>query len=370
MSDRLEPSFEGDFTLPGEVPFRLANGDILQPVTQHYALYGNLSPKRDNVILVCHALSGSARVHDWWPQLFGRGKTLDLTRFAVLGINVLGSCYGSTGPTSINPTSGRPYGGSFPVVSIHDMVHAQACLVEHLGIERLHAVIGGSIGGMQALTWATEYPDRVPRCAAIAAAPLSTLGLALSHLQRQAIRTDPAFASGNYSPDTPPSAGLSLARAIAMITYKSPELLEHRFARKHDRSGEDPAAFPHGRFDIGGYLDYQGRIFCNRFDANSYLAVTRAMELFELGSTPDEEARALARIKARMLLVGIRSDWLFPASDVRALTYRMAALGVEARYAEMESAHGHDGFLADAGELEPLLRPILEEKPAAILGRN
>jgi homoserine O-acetyltransferase len=366
MTDRLEPTIEGDFTLPCDAPFRLVNGDILPSVTQRYAIYGTIAPRRDNVILVCHALSGSARVHDWWPQLFGRDRSFDLTRYAILGVNVLGSCYGSTGPSSINPATGERYGGSFPVVSIHDMVHAQARLAEHLKIERFHAVVGGSIGGMQALAWATEYPERVPRCVAVGACPLPTLGLALSHLQRQAIRNDPAFLGGDFSPDTPPTAGLSLARAIAMITYKSPELLEHRFGRKHDRSGEDPSTSQTGRFDIGGYLDYQGRSFCNRFDANSYLAVTRAMELFEFGDGPDEEARLLSRIRARTLLVGIRSDWMFPPSDIRALAYRMAAIGVDARYAEMESAHGHDGFLADSHELEPLLRPILEEESVTV----
>lgn len=341
-----EPTFEGDFTFAADAPFRLAGGGALRSVTQRYAIYGNLSPASDNAILVCHALSGSARVFDWWPQLFGPGMPFDLSRHAVIGVNVLGSCYGSTGPKSVNPATGRPYGGDFPVVTIHDMVHAQARLLEHLGIDRLHAVVGGSIGGMQALAWAAEYPDRVPRCVVVGACPVSAMGLALSHLQRQAIRLDPV-------------GGLALARGLAMLTYKSPELFDHRFARKPDRNGEGPLASHDGRFDIGGYLDYQGRIFNARFDADSYLVVSRAMDLFDLGATPEEEANALARIKARVLLVGIRSDWLFPPGDVRSLAGRLVAAGVEARYAELDSAHGHDGFLADAADLIPLISPLL-----------
>ena len=197
MNETIEPSREGDFTFAHDEPFALTGGGTLSPVTQHYALYGNLSAKRDNVVLVCHALSGSARVADWWPELFGPDRLFDTERCCVLGINVLGSCYGSTGPKSINSRTGRPHGGDFPVVSILDMVRAQAQVVDHLGIERLHAVIGGSIGGMQALAWATEYPARVSRCLAIGATPLSARGLALSHLQRQAIRQDPAWRGGH-----------------------------------------------------------------------------------------------------------------------------------------------------------------------------
>ena len=350
----LEPSYEGDFTV-SEVPFRLDAGDSLASVTLHYALYGTLSPRRDNVLLVCHALSGSARVADWWPQLFGAGLPFDLSRFAVLGINVLGSCYGSTGPTSIDPATGRPYGSDFPTISILDMVRAQAKLVEHLGITRLHAVIGGSIGGMQALTWATEYPHCVPRCLVVGTAPLSAMGLAMNHLQRQAIRTDAAWQNGHYPLDEPPRAGLALARGLAMCSYKSPELFAHRFARNPDRSGT-------GDFDVAGYLDHQGRLFNDRFDANSYLIISRAMDAYDLGRTPEKEAQALARIRARVRLVGIRSDWLFPPADIRALTDRMVAAGVDARYTELDSTHGHDGFLADADSLAPLLLPALDEE--------
>lgn len=360
MATQLDPTHEADFTFAADAPFVLTNGDRLQPVTLRYAVYGQVNSARDNVLLVCHALSGSARVHDWWPELFGPGRPCDLARFAVLGVNVLGSCYGSTGPSSTNPATGRPYGGDFPVVSIRDMVHAQRRLLDHLNIERLYAVVGGSIGGMQAMAWASEYPDRVPRCIAVGAAPLSALGLALSHLQRQAIRLDPAWQQGHYNGEQAPTGGLALARALAMCTYKSPELLQHRYGRKPDRSGETPTASHSGRFDIGGYLDYQGDLFNARFDANSYLVVSRAMDTFDFG---EDEARALGRIKAKVQLVGIRSDWLFPPEDVRSLADRMQAAGVDARYAELDSAHGHDGFLADSADLVPLLTPILEDEP-------
>jgi homoserine O-acetyltransferase len=355
MSNKPEPTHEGDFTFALDVPFRLEGGGVLQPVTLHYAVYGTIRPQRDNVILVCHALSGSARVADWWTDLFGPGKPFDLSRYAVLGINVLGSCYGSTGPVSVDPSTGRSYAGDFPVVSILDMVHAQARLVEHLHINRLCAVIGGSIGGMQALAWAAEYPDRIERCVAIGATPLPALGLALSHLQRQAIRNDPKWRDGHYPPDDPPRLGLSQARGLAMCSYKSAELLDHRYGRKPDRSGEDPIRSHEGRFDVSGYLDYQGKIFNDRFDANAYLVISRAMDIFDL------ELADLERMTARVLLVGISSDWLFPAADVRALAERMRSARVDVRHAELASPHGHDGFLADAADLAPLLLSLLEE---------
>jgi homoserine O-acetyltransferase len=357
---RFEPTIEADFTFASAEPFRLTGGGSLQPVTLRYSLYGDFRPGAENVVLVCHALSGSSKVADWWPELFGPGRPFDLERFCVLGVNVLGSCYGSTGPSSLNPATGRRYGPDFPVVSILDMVRAQARLVEHLGVEKLHAVVGGSIGAMQALAWAVEYPERVPRCLSIGAAPLNALSLALSHLQRQAIRLDPAWRGGLYDPEEPPKGGLALARGLAMCSYKSGALLHERYGRKPDRSGEKPHTSHDGRFDVSGYLDYQGRIFNDRFDANSYLAITRAMDTFDLGATPEEEAQTLRRIRARVLMVGISSDWLFPPEDVRALAERMQAAGVGASYLELNSAHGHDAFLADAEDLIPLLLPALE----------
>jgi homoserine O-acetyltransferase len=335
-------------------------------VTLRYAVYGEMNARRDNVLLVCHALSGSARAADWWAPLFGPERPFDLDRFCVLGVNVLGSCYGSTGPKSLNPRTDRPYAGDFPVISILDMVRSQALLLDHLGIDRPYAVVGGSIGGMQALAWAVEYPERVPRCLAVGAAPLNAMGLALSHLQRQAIRTDPSWRGGHYPPDDPPARGLAIARALAMCTYKSPELFEERYSRRPNRTGDHPVRSGDGCFDVGGYLDYQGRIFLDRFDANCYLALNRAQDTFDLGATPEEEAATLRRILGRVTLVGISSDWLFPAADVQGLAARMVAAGVDTRYLELESSHGHDGFLADAAELCPLLMPALWEETLAV----
>jgi homoserine O-acetyltransferase len=366
MSAALEPTIEADFTFGRDEPFRLSSGDRLQSVTLRYAVYGELNQQGDNALLVCHALSGSARVGDWWPQLIGPDKPFDTNCYCVIGVNVIGSCYGSTGPCSPNPLKpGQLYGKDFPIVTIADMVRTQARLLDHLGIDRLHTVVGGSIGGMQALSWAVEFPERVERCIAIGAAPLSAMGLAYNHLQRQAIRNDPAWQDGHYTPDQQPVAGLALARAIAVCSYKSSELFTERFARRPDRSGEDPQMSLAARYDIAGYLDYQGSIFTPRFDANSYLVLSKAMDTFDLasGSGGSLEA-ALQRIRARLLLVGISSDWLFPASDVRGLALAAKAAGLETNYEEISSLHGHDGFLAETAQLASIINEHLEaEQP-------
>jgi len=351
-----EPTFEGKFTFARRKPFRLAGGGKLQPVTLQYAVYGRPEAARSGAYLVCHALSGSARAGDWWPGLFGPLGLFDLDRDCVICSNVLGSCYGTTGPTSVNSRTGEAFGASFPLVSIGDMVKAQAALLDHLGVEQLRGVIGGSIGGMQALQWAVDYPERVAHCVAIGAAPLSALGLALNHLQRQAIRNDPGWRDGAYAPESQPFAGLALARAIAMCTYKSPELFAERFGRNPDRSGDNPFSGLAGRFDVAGYLDFQGETFVRRFDANSYLLLSKAMDTFDLGLGYGSEETALRRLEAQLTLVGITSDWLFPARDVEALAERAASAGVRTKYLLFESAHGHDAFLAEDVRLAEMLR--------------
>jgi len=239
------------------------------------------------------------------------------------------------------------------------MVRAQAEVLDFLGVRRLHTVIGGSIGGMQALQWAVDFPDRVERCIAIGAARLSSMGLALNHLQRQAIRNDPVWRNAGNDADNQPLEGLALARAIAVCSYKSPELFTKRFGRNRNRNGEDPCSSLDDRYDVAGYLDYQGASFTNRFDANSYLVLSKAMDTFDLARGYESEAVALRRIQARVLLVGISSDWLFPAADMLNLAERMQWAGVDACYQELESSHGHDGFLAEAHLLAPLIRPHL-----------
>jgi homoserine O-acetyltransferase/O-succinyltransferase len=360
MPNTLVPTFEGDLWLTKAQPFTLVSGEQLPVAKVHYALYGKLNPWRDNALLVCHALSGSARVGDWWPQLFGDEGVFDLERDCVVCVNVLGSCYGSTGPRDVNPATGAMYGADFPLVTVRDWVRAQAAVLDHLGIEKLRAVIGGSIGGMQALQWAVEFPERVERCLAIGAAPLTAMGLALNHLQRQAILNDPLWQEGRYAAAQPPKAGLIQARAIAMCSYKSEELFQERYGRAPNRNGEDPHRGLQERYDIGGYLDYQGEIFTRRFDAASYVVITKAMDNFDLARGFDSELAALRRIKARTFLVGISSDWLFPAAEVKALSVRMREAGVEVEYAELLSTHGHDGFLAEADALARLLRAQLK----------
>jgi homoserine O-acetyltransferase len=334
----LCPSFEGDFS-PGGV-FSLEAGGVLHSPTLHYAIYGELNAAGDNVIFVAHALSGSARVADWWPRLFSDGGLLHGDGLCVIGINMLGSCYGSTGPHAIDPATGCPYGPHFPLVTMRDNVALQAKLLQKLGIRRLRLAMGASLGGMQALEWAIQFPERVERVISIGAAPLNAMGLGLNHLQRRMIQLDP-------------KKGLALARSLAVCTYKSAELFDHRFARKPDRSGDG------GRFDVAGYLDYQGEKFLERFDANTYLAMTRTMDAYDpaLGY-PSAEA-AYSRIQAAVTLVGISSDWLFPPREIAALAEAMAKAGVRCEYRELFSSHGHDAFLAEPDELAQLLRPLL-----------
>ncbi len=359
MSAPLQPTREGDLVFALSEPFRLESGGSLQPVSIRYAVYGELNERRDNAVLVCHALSGSARAADWWPEMFsgpadekaeggeGSGSVFDLSRDCVICTNLLGSCYGSTGPTSLNPATGRPFGPDFPLVTVRDVVRAQAHVLDELGVKRLHIAVGASIGGMQALQWVVDYPDRVEHCIAIGTAPLSAMGLALNHLQRKAIQLDPQFKGGHYAAGEQPASGLGLARAIAMCSYKSAELFGERYARKPNRNGEDPLQSLDHRYDVAGYLDYQGEKFVGRFDANSYLVISKLMDTFDLARGYTSEDEALKRIRAHVSLVGISSDWLFPPSDVRGLAEKIEQAGGHCDYTEFESSHGHDGFLAE-----------------------
>jgi len=423
------PTYEGDFVLDGHL--QLECGRSLARPTLHYAVYGRLNAARDNAVLVCHALSGSALAGAWWPGLFSAkaepmesqpvGQSagspvesargiVDLERDCVICVNLLGSCYGSTGPGSVNAErsagperSGRAesglgagslqgeagiYGADFPLVSIRDNVRAQAQLLDSLGIERLALAIGGSIGGMQALEWAILFPRRVARAVIIAVAPLGAMGLALNHLQRLAIVRDPAWLGGNYLQHRQPRHGLALARQIATLSYKSPALFEGRFGRNPNRNGEDPwlldpdgGGLVGGRFDVAGFLDYQGDRFPDRFDANAYLAILRTMDTWDPVRGYRSSEEAFGRIEARVIFVGISSDALFPAADVKRLAESVRAAGAPAEYREMTSDHGHDAFLAEQGELVRLLRPsgansshacalIRRSERQALLGRD
>jgi homoserine O-acetyltransferase len=326
-------------------------------------VYGRLNAARDNAVLVCHALSGSALVDTWWPEIFAPGGVLRLDRDCVVCVNLLGSCYGSTGPGSVDPDTGSVYGPDFPLISIRDNVRAQERLLDSLGIRRLRLVLGGSIGGMQALEWVVLFPELVERAAIIAVAPVSAMGLALNHLQRQAIQNDPEWAGGRYPAQRPPRNGLALARQIAMLSYKSAGLFDERFGRKANRNGEDPWGLDDlgggligGRFDIAGYLDSQGERFLNRFDANSYLAILRTMDTWDPLHGYASASEAFERIRASLIFVGISSDWLFPPESVRGFAETIQRAGVNADYREMTSTHGHDAFLAEQAELVRLLQ--------------
>jgi homoserine O-acetyltransferase len=276
---------------------------------------------------------------------------------------MLGSCYGSTGPGSVDPETGKIYGPDFPLISIRDNVRAQALLLDSLGIRRLRLTLGASLGGMQALEWAIVNPERVEQAVVIGVAPLMAMGIALNHLQRQAIQHDPDWAGGHYPPQRTPRRGLGLARQIGMISYKSAELFDERYGRKPNRNGEDPWSLDDqgggligGRFDIAGYLDHQGEVFMDRFDANSYLALLRTMDTWDPLHGQSSPNEVFSRIRARLCFVGISSDWLFPPESVRDFAYTIRAAGVLADYREMTSAHGHDAFLAEQTELVRLLQ--------------
>lgn len=355
------PTYEGDYVLDEQLT--LDCGRTLRGITLHYAVYGRLNAARDNAVLVCHALSGSALVGSWWPEVFGPGAVLSLENDFVICINVIGSCYGSTGPGSVDPDTGKPYGADFPLISIRDNVRAQTKLLNSLGVRRLRLVMGGSMGGMQALEWAILNPERVERAVIIGVAPLNAMGLALNHLQRQAIQRDPDWNGGNYLPQRPPRQGLALARQIGMLSYKSAPLFEERFARRPNRNGEDPYGLDDdgggligGRFDIAGYLDYQGQRFVDRFDANAYLAILRTIDTWDPLHGAASPKEVFGRVKARLNFVGINSDWLFPAESVRRLAETIRAAGVAADYREMVSEHGHDAFLAEQVALVRLLQ--------------
>ena len=359
----VEPTYEGDFVLDGSLPLE-CGGALICP-TLHYAVYGRLNAARDNAVLVCHALSGSALVGSWWPEIFAPGAVLSLEHDFVICINMLGSCYGSTGPGSVNPETGESYGPDFPLVSVRDNVRAQARLLDSLGIRRLRLVLGGSIGGMQALDWTILHPDRVERALIVGVTPLSAMGLALNHLQRQAIQHDPEWAGGRYLPQRPPRRGLALARQIAMISYKSAPLFDERFGRNpNNRGGEDPwAADGKRRRPDRRTLRHR------RLSGLSGPAVHRALRRQRLPGHPARHGY-LGSV-ARIRLAGTRPSAAsapgsassasapigsFPPKTCAALPRASVQAGAHADYREMTSDHGHDAFLAEQAELVRLLQ--------------
>ncbi|HYZ16010.1 MAG TPA: homoserine O-acetyltransferase [Candidatus Acidoferrum sp.] len=327
----------------------LTSGFALPDVVQRVTLYG-ATPAADgsNVVLAPHALTGSSRVADWWDGLVGPGSLFDPERWCIIGVNTLGGCYGSTGPTTLAP-DGKRWGPRFPVITVDDIVEAQRRALLELGIERFAVIVGGSLGGFQTLQWTRSYAAFVDRALVIGAFDhLRAQGIAQNGAARDAIALDPAFHEGWY--EAPPRAGLKLARAIATLTYKSEQLFEQRFANRPNRRGGDPARVLADRFDVEGYLDYQGDRFADRIDANSYRTLTRAMDLFDL------RGRERPAGPTHITFVGISGDQLYPPEHVRACALRWAEAGWDAAYRELQSDHGHDAFLAEAAILADLVR--------------
>jgi homoserine O-acetyltransferase len=383
-------------------PFTCDDGQVLPGFTLRYETYGRLNPARDNAILVCHALSGDhhcAGIHSltdkkpgWWNNLIGPGKALDTNKFFVLCANVLGGCQGSSGPASINPATGRAYGISFPAVTIRDMVRAQRRWLDSLGLTSLYAALGGSMGGMQALQWGIEYPGYTRRVLAMATtARESAQAIAFNEVGRQAILQDPEWNQGNYPRGGGPRVGLAIARMMAHITYLSDASMDRKFGRRtvKDRPGAAPAApaapdpaeaaflgmmgdegapaTPTAAFDVNfevqSYLRYQGQSFINRFDANTYLYITRAIDGFDLAASGGGDLEsAFAPVRAETLVVGFTSDWLFPPEQNRAIVLALQRAGKHASYAELATDLGHDSFLLESPELYALVSAFLNRR--------
>jgi homoserine O-acetyltransferase len=346
-------------TLPG--PFALAGGQSLAALDIAYETYGTLAPDGRNAILICHALTMDQHVASlhprtgkpgWWTRLVGAGLPIDPARHFIICSNVLGGCAGSTGPGSIDPATGARYGMRFPVITIRDMVNAQAALLDHLGVASLAAVVGGSMGGMQALDWAVAHPDRVRSVIAIAAAARhSAQNIAFHEVGRQAIMADPDWAGGAYAPGKPPAAGLAVARMAAHITYLSEEGLTERFGRRLQNRETLGFGFD-AEFQVESYLRHQGLAFVERFDANSYLYITRAMDYFDLSAPHDGVlSHAFAGTRARFAVVSFTSDWLYPTAESRRIVRALNAAGAAVSFVELESPFGHDAFLLDAPEM-------------------
>jgi homoserine O-acetyltransferase len=359
-------------TFAEDTPFQLESGATLGPVSLVYETYGKLNTERSNAILVQHALSGSAHAAShpevdgsepgWWEDCIGPGKAFDTDQYFVICSNVLGGCYGSTGPASIDPSTGKPFGLSFPVITVGDMVSGQVRLIDHLGIDALLCVAGGSMGGMLALEWAVRYPNRVR-----AAIPLATTAqhspmlIAFSEVGRQAIYADPAWSGGDYyEAEQGPDAGLALARMIGHITYLSDESMQRKFGRRlqaEERFGYEFKT----EFEVENYLRYNGHRFTRRFDANSYLYITKALDYFDLTPRSGRLADSfLDSSQVRYLVVSFTSDWLYPSYHSKALVTALTTVGADVTYLDIESTLGHDAFLLEVETMTHLLGDFLE----------
>ena len=364
-------------TLGVEAPLALANGAMLGPFTVAYQTYGALNEARTNTILLCHALTGDqyvAGTHPltgrpgWWDHLVGPGRPFDTDRFFILCANVIGGCMGTTGPDDINPATGEPYNMSFPLITIGDMVEAQAMLLDHLGIEKVLSVVGGSMGGMQAIEWARRYPERVVSSVPIASSARHTAqNIAFNEVGRQAVMSDPNWHDGNYrAHDTRPNQGLAVARMAAHITYLSDEALHRKFGRGlQDR--ERPTYGFEADFQVESYLRHQGRSFVERFDANSYLYITRAMDYFDIAAEHGGHlAAAFEATPVRFCLISFTSDWLFPTPESRDMVHALNANAANVSFVEIDTDKGHDSFLLDVPEFFGILSGFLDSAAKTI----
>jgi homoserine O-acetyltransferase/O-succinyltransferase len=367
MSDDTRFGLDKKIRLLG--PVRLDSGAEFAPVDFAYETYGTLNADKSNAILICHALTGDQYVASkhpvtgkdgWWVRMVGTGQPIDPARHCVISINVMGSCMGSSGPASINLATNSAYGMDFPVITIGDMVRAQAILLEYLGIETLAAVVGGSMGGMQALAWASLYPDRVRSAVVIASTPRhSAQNIAFHEVGRQAIMADPRWNNGAYYGREAPSSGLAVARMAAHITYLSEAGLTEKFGRRLQDRDAKSFGFD-ADFQVESYLRYQGLSFVDRFDANSYLYITRAMDYFDLAEAHDGVlAKAFAGTKARFCLISFDSDWLYPTAESRRVVHALNAAGAAASFVELSSPFGHDSFLLESPEMNRIVDGFL-----------
>ena len=351
-----------------EEGLKLQCGQLLAPITLRYEVYGTLSNAADNAILLEHALSGDAHVagyHSmtdekpgWWESMVGPGKTFDTNKYFIVCSNIIGGCSGSTGPSSINPKTGKRYGMDFPLVTIADMVHAQKKLMDHLKIKKWLCVAGGSMGGMQVLRWALLYPDCLVSAIPIATSSrISPQSIAFNWVGREAIMSDPAWNNGDY--DEQPDKGLAIARMLAHITYLSEESMRRKFGRKLQFSKDYSFDFDKD-FSVESYLEHQGMRFVERFDANSYLYITRAIDYFDVtDKTGGDMAKGLEKMKCKCLVVSFTSDWLFPPEQSREMVRGMLKNGLDVSYCNIESSYGHDAFLLEDNTLGRLVSNFL-----------
>jgi homoserine O-acetyltransferase len=349
-------------------PFELESGERLWPVTLAYETYGTLNADKSNALLILHALTGDAHAAGfhkgdkdpgWWDNMIGPGKAFDTDRYFVICSNVLGGCKGSTGPSSLDPKTGKPYGLRFPLISIKDMVSAQRVLIDHFGIERLLAVAGGSMGGMQVLQWAVSYPERIDSAIPIASTAEHTpQQIAFNEVGRQAIMADPNWREGDYYGRSLPVKGFSVARMVGHITYMSDTSMSDKFGRRY-RDSKQPFKFS-PEFEVEGYLQYRGDNFIKRFDPNSYLYITKAIDYFTLSNGKPLHG-ALKGVNAHFLIIAFTSDWLYPAYQSQQIAKACKLAGINATYCELRSTYGHDAFLIEADEQTYLISHFLKK---------